>query len=67
MVDFTRLYHAQRVECLKCDNWEEMGGGNSRSDLGQFTYDYDKDHYTCEECKTNCVQYACITEYRDDE
>jgi len=65
MADYIRIYDARCVSCLKCDNIEEMGVDDPRSNFGQFEYDYGAKHYTCLKCGTQCVQEAEIKEFRD--
>ena len=66
MSDYIRIYEAQAVECMKCDAWEQTGLHNPRSDFAEFEYDYDQEHYTCQNCGTNCVRASTICEYRDE-
>ena len=67
MSDYIRIYDARAVECIKCNEAEEAGIGNSRTDFTLFDYDPDKDHYTCGSCGMQCVRESELREYRDYE
>lgn len=67
MVDYVRIYEALSVECMKCGMWEETGIDDPRGHLEMFDYDYQRDHYTCNKCGSNCICAVELREYRDEE
>lgn len=55
-------YTNLHVDCTKCDNWEVQGADDSRRHLTCFTYDYNTEIYTCDDC---CAR--ATSEYLDSE
>lgn len=65
---YIRIYTANNVSCMNCENWEEIGYDEQRHHLNEFTFNADKDEsYTCNKCGSNCVKESLIREFRDFE
>lgn len=66
-LDFTRIYEARAVECLKCGNWEETGAQESRHKFEWFKFHEGDEHFQCKTCGTHCTKESMIREGREDE